>query len=115
LGRFFTELEKGDSARAADAISLEFQLDDSARKRFRSRLKDLVAVAGVAESWHVVEIGDVAPGDRLYSVLAVSHHAKRPVGWSLSLYRLGDGRWSVLSVGFDSDDVAAFLRQARAR
>lgn len=111
LGRFFAELEKADAARAADAISLEFRLDDAARKRFRSGLESLLGTAGAAESWHLLALDDVPPAGRLYTALVVSHHAKRPVAWTFAFYRLADGAWSLLDVRYDSDDVPGFVRR----
>jgi len=111
LARFFAELEKGDGGRAADAVSLEFRLEDAARKRFRRRLEALVKAAGAAEAWHLVELSGLPAGDRYFSATVVSFHAKRPVAWAFAFYRLADGSWSLLTVGFDSDDVAGFLKQ----
>ena len=113
LGRFFAELRKGDGGRAADAVSLEFRLDDAARKRFRGRLEALVKAAGAAESWHLVKLEGLPPleppAERLHTAWVVSFHASRPVAWAFSFYRLADGSWSLLTVGFDSDDPMAFL------
>ena len=112
--RFFRELEKGDVARASDAIALEFPLSDPDRDRFRKRLKTLLDQAGPLESWRLHAVEPFPGSSRLVRVKLLSYHANRPVGWVLGLYRLKGAKWSVLDLAFDADDVFEFLQVGAA-
>ena len=107
--RMFSELQKPDADRAADAIALEFQLDATGRKRFQAKLRTLIKGAGRLETWALQGLTGLPGGDRYWRAVIVSYHERRPVGWVLSLYRTATGEWTVLDLSFESDDVPGFV------
>ena len=109
-GGLFEGLEAGAPERAAAALDRRFKLPEKERAAFLRRLRLVLDSAGRLERWSVVDLRAMPGGERWRRALVVSHHALRPVAWALHLYRLADGRWSILEVAFDANDPAAFIR-----
>lgn len=109
-GGLFEGLRKGDPERAVAALEVRFNLPGKQRPALLRRLRLVLDSAGRLERWSVVNLRAMPGGDRWRRALVVSHHARKPVAWSLHLYRLADGRWSILEVAFDANAPAAFIR-----
>jgi len=109
-GGLFKGLEAGDPERAAAALDGRFKLPNKERSALLRRLRLVLDRAGRLEDWSVVDQRAMPGGERWRRALVVSHHTLGPVAWALHLYRLTDGRWSILEVAFDANDPAAFIR-----
>lgn len=109
-GGLFEGLRAGAPERAVAALEGRFNLPGKERAAFLRRLGRVLDSAGRLERWSVVDLRAMPGGDRWRRALVVSHHARKPVAWSLHLYRLADGRWSILEVAFDANAPAAFIR-----
>ncbi len=113
VGGLFEGLKKDSSVRAAAAVNKSFRLSEDESAVFLGRLHVLLRTAGRLQTWKVIQVERMPGGDRWRTALIVSHHERRPVAWSVQLYRVDVGVWSILEISFDADDPAGFIR-ARA-
>ena len=107
VGGLFEGLKKDSSVRAAAAVNKSFRLSEDESAVFLGRLHVRL------QTWKVIQVERMPGGDRWRTALIVSHHERRPVAWSVQLYRVDVGVWSILEISFDADDPAGFIR-ARA-